>query len=170
MGKPTIIVTFNYRLNIFAFGDGGETNLALKDQRTAIDWVVAHIHGFGGDKNNITLAGESAGAVFADAHFALGAPVKRGILHSGSLYLSPPQPLSVGAAFIKSLEQKVHANFHSSLAKVSVDELLSTLCEHDVNRMWLQADEEMADWNKSRNQVSELLIGDCEYEVSVLSS
>lgn len=45
-----IIVTFNYRLNIFAFGDGvGEKNLALQDQRLAIQWVVDHIADFGGD-------------------------------------------------------------------------------------------------------------------------
>jgi hypothetical protein len=50
MGKPMIIVTFNYRLNIFGFGDGGEKNLALKDQRLAIEWVAKHIAGFGGDK------------------------------------------------------------------------------------------------------------------------
>jgi hypothetical protein len=50
-GKLVILVTFNYRLNIFAFGDGkGPPNLALKDQRTLIDWVVDDIGGFGGDQ------------------------------------------------------------------------------------------------------------------------
>lgn len=49
-GKPIVIVTFNYRLNIFGFGDGTQKNLALKDQRLAIDWVVKHISHFGGDK------------------------------------------------------------------------------------------------------------------------
>jgi carboxylesterase type B len=49
-GKPIIVVTFNYRLNIFAFGDDkGEHNLALQDQRVAIDWVSKHIQQFGGD-------------------------------------------------------------------------------------------------------------------------
>lgn len=47
---PIITVTFNYRLNIFGFGDGSEKNLAIKDQRLAIDWVVKHIASFGGDK------------------------------------------------------------------------------------------------------------------------
>lgn len=50
MSKPTIVVTINYRLNAFAFGDcKGEINLALKDQRMAIDFVSSHIAGFGGD-------------------------------------------------------------------------------------------------------------------------
>lgn len=48
--KPMIVVFVNYRLNIFAFGDGqGVKNLALKDQRLAIDWVSKHIESFGGD-------------------------------------------------------------------------------------------------------------------------
>lgn len=48
--RPMVVVTFNYRLNIFGFGNGKEKNLALKDQKLAIDWVVKHIGGFGGDK------------------------------------------------------------------------------------------------------------------------
>ena len=41
----------NYRLNIFAFGDGkGEFNLALQDQRSAIDWTRKHIVAFRGDE------------------------------------------------------------------------------------------------------------------------
>jgi hypothetical protein len=43
IGKPVIF-------NIFAFGDGNEVNLALEDQRLAIDRVTKHIASFGGDK------------------------------------------------------------------------------------------------------------------------
>jgi carboxylesterase type B len=50
-------VTFNYRLNIFGFGNGSEDNLALKDQKLAIEWVVKHIAGFGGDKVRFSLHG-----------------------------------------------------------------------------------------------------------------
>ena len=51
LNKPVVLVTCNYRLNIFAFGDGrGERNLALQDQRLAIDWVARNITAFGGDK------------------------------------------------------------------------------------------------------------------------
>jgi len=49
-GSPLIAVNISYRLNMFSFGTGkGEVNLGFKDQRLAIDWVVAHIAGFGGD-------------------------------------------------------------------------------------------------------------------------
>lgn len=48
--KPMVVVAMQYRLNIFAFGDGKSAkNLALKDQRLAIEWVRKHIAGFGGD-------------------------------------------------------------------------------------------------------------------------
>lgn len=50
--SPIITVTFNYRLNIFGFGDGKERNLGWKDQRLAIEWIIKHIAGFGGDKVN----------------------------------------------------------------------------------------------------------------------
>jgi hypothetical protein len=47
--EPLIVVSLNYRLNIFAFGDGKERNLALSDQRLGIDWVRKNIAGFGGN-------------------------------------------------------------------------------------------------------------------------
>jgi hypothetical protein len=50
IGKPIVAVTLNYRLNMFAFGDGvGEPNLALRDQRSALEYIKLHIAGFGGD-------------------------------------------------------------------------------------------------------------------------
>lgn len=48
-GKPIIVVSINYRLNIFKFGDGKEKNLDVKDQRLGIEWVKKYIAGFGGD-------------------------------------------------------------------------------------------------------------------------
>ena len=47
--QPIIVVSVNYRLNIFSFGDGKERNLALKDQRLGIDWVRKNIAAFGGN-------------------------------------------------------------------------------------------------------------------------
>ncbi|CAG5173460.1 uncharacterized protein ALTATR162_LOCUS7632 [Alternaria atra] len=67
IGKPFIGVSIEYRLNIFGFlaseeiGAGG--NMGYKDQVLAFRWVKKHIAGFGGDPNNITTAGESAGAI-----------------------------------------------------------------------------------------------------------
>jgi carboxylesterase type B len=50
LGKPIIAVSVQYRLNVFAFGNGeGPPNLALRDQELALQWVQEHIAGFGGD-------------------------------------------------------------------------------------------------------------------------
>ncbi|OBT53622.1 hypothetical protein VE04_05340 [Pseudogymnoascus sp. 24MN13] len=164
MGKPMIIVTFNYRLNIFGFGDGGEKNLALKDQQLAIEWVVKHIAGFGGDKDNITLAGESAGAVYAHAHLTRGAPVARGILQSGSLYLSPPQPLEKGTSLISSLSASLLERHNVSLSEAPVPILLQSLLENNINPFWIQQEPDLLGWEGRVNDVQELLIGDVEYE------
>lgn len=49
-GKPMIVVSVQYRLNIFHVGDGqGTKNLGFKDQQVAVQWVREYIAGFGGD-------------------------------------------------------------------------------------------------------------------------
>ncbi|KAJ5207123.1 Carboxylesterase type B [Penicillium cf. griseofulvum] len=73
-GKPVMGVSINYRLAAFGFLDSeevraeGNTNLALRDQRTAMRWVKKNIKVFGGDPNKITIWGESAGAYSVGAH------------------------------------------------------------------------------------------------------
>ncbi|MBE6015638.1 MAG: carboxylesterase/lipase family protein [Lachnospiraceae bacterium] len=67
-----ILVTVNYRTGLFGFIDfssveGGERfkesgNLGLLDQVTALKWVQKNIAAFGGDPDNVTVFGESAGA------------------------------------------------------------------------------------------------------------
>ncbi|KAL4803410.1 Alpha/Beta hydrolase protein [Aspergillus unguis] len=163
-GKPFVFVSINYRLNIFSFGDGGETNLALKDQRLGLEWVRNNIGAFGGNKDEITLSGESAGAIYAHAHIITGPPVKRAILASGSLYLSSPLPLEKGAGLIKVLQGKIQEYGQSSLREASVPALLQALNESNVNTMWIQEDEDLKGWETRTEQVDELMIGDVEYE------
>ncbi|PVH72304.1 alpha/beta-hydrolase [Cadophora sp. DSE1049] len=63
-----IYVAINYRLGAFGFqagpsfnAEGGISNVGLHDQRFALEWVQKYIHLFGGDKNRVTVFGESAG-------------------------------------------------------------------------------------------------------------
>lgn len=63
-----VAVSFNYRLGAFGFMPHPEFDqnhnggFGLEDQREALRWVKRNIHAFGGDPDNITIAGESAGA------------------------------------------------------------------------------------------------------------
>ncbi|WP_158885160.1 carboxylesterase/lipase family protein [Amycolatopsis anabasis] len=64
------VVTINYRLGVLGFGyfagltdDLGEGNLGLLDVREALRWVRANIAAFGGDQADITVAGQSGGAL-----------------------------------------------------------------------------------------------------------
>lgn len=65
MEKDVILVTFNYRLGALGFMSLGDDvysgNMGLKDQHLALQWTSDNIERFGGDKNQITIAGHSAG-------------------------------------------------------------------------------------------------------------
>lgn len=66
-----VVVTANYRLGVFGFlGLDGEAfvgNAGLLDQLAVLEWVADHAAAFGGDAGNVTLMGESAGAISVSA-------------------------------------------------------------------------------------------------------
>ena len=77
-----VLVTFNYRLNAlgFSFIPGIVTApLGLLDQITALKWVRDNIEHFGGDHNNITIFGESAGGWSVSTLLAM--PEAKGLFH-----------------------------------------------------------------------------------------
>ncbi|KAG8710873.1 hypothetical protein FRC09_020890 [Ceratobasidium sp. 395] len=69
IGKPIIYVAMNYRIGLFGFPpgqaavDAGGSNLGLKDQRLALEWIQKNIAYFGGDPTKVTIFGESAGGL-----------------------------------------------------------------------------------------------------------
>lgn len=85
--KGVIGVTINYRLGPLGFiclpelkeKDGHTGNYGLYDQYTAIKWVKENIEAFGGDPNNITIMGQSAGAMSVQQHTL--SPMAKGLFH-----------------------------------------------------------------------------------------
>lgn len=69
LGHDILFVAINYRVSGFGFLAGkelqadGSTNLGLRDQRLALEWVAENIAAFGGDPTKVTIWGESAGAI-----------------------------------------------------------------------------------------------------------
>lgn len=85
--QGTVVVTLNYRLGALGFlahpalkaKDGVEGNYALLDQIAALKYVRDNIANFGGDPNNVTLFGESAGAI--DTLALIASPLAKGLFH-----------------------------------------------------------------------------------------
>ncbi len=123
-GHGVVMVSVNYRLNSFGFlahrelteeaagrGEPG-TNFGLLDQSAGLRWVRRNIAAFGGDPDNVTLFGQSAGGRCVWMHIA--APSDRGlfqkaIVQSGGLgggisnYPGLAQAERAGAEFLRYL-------------------------------------------------------------------
>ncbi|KAK6357771.1 hypothetical protein TWF718_002077 [Orbilia javanica] len=101
LGKPIVGVSVNYRLGVLGFltstemaetGHGG--NYGFKDLVAAFGWIQRYIHGFGGNPDNITALGESAGAAAITTLLWQEEPLfNKLIAMGGSCCLIPPAPL-----------------------------------------------------------------------------
>ncbi|XP_070537483.1 carboxylesterase 5A-like [Ptychodera flava] len=86
-----IVVTINYRLGTLGFLSTGDEhapgNFGLHDQILALQWVQENIGGFGGDKNMVTIFGESAGGISTGilAHSPRATGFNRVVSQSGVL-------------------------------------------------------------------------------------
>ncbi len=86
--KGVVVITCNYRLNIFGFFTHPELtaealykasgNYGMLDQAAALKWVQKNIAQFGGDPKKITIAGESAGSIAVSCQMA--SPLSKGII------------------------------------------------------------------------------------------
>jgi cholinesterase len=89
--EDVIVVTVNYRVNIFGFpGAPGETqNLGLLDQRLAVEWLHENAKSFGGDPDRITISGQSSGSLSVDlwSYAYTEEPLVAGMIsHSGTVF------------------------------------------------------------------------------------
>lgn len=96
--NPVVVVTFNYRLNSLGFlpsalfEEEGLLNLGLLDQRFLLEFLQEHLSSFGGDPDQITLGGRSAGGHSVGIHYFhnygndTGKPLFARVIHqSGSV-------------------------------------------------------------------------------------
>ncbi len=87
--KGVVVVTINYRLGIFGYFTHPELskesphsasgNYGTSDQVMALRWVRDNISAFGGDPNNVTIFGESAGSF--SVHHMMSTPLAAGLFH-----------------------------------------------------------------------------------------
>lgn len=103
--KGVLVVSLTYRMGVFGFlahpeltaesGHNASGNYGLLDMVAALKWVRDNIATFGGDPNNVTIFGESAGSSAVNGLVA--SPLARGLFHKAigesSSFLSITQPL-----------------------------------------------------------------------------
>ncbi len=111
-GRGVVLVTLNYRLGPMGYlahpeltaEAGVSGNYGVMDQVAALEWVQAHIAGFGGDPGNVTIFGESAGAW--SVNYLTATPLAAGLFHraighSGGIFWPMQQLASAEAQGVK---------------------------------------------------------------------
>jgi para-nitrobenzyl esterase len=140
-----VLVTANYRLGVFGFfADARLTresahhasgNYGLLDQIAALRWVHDNIAKFGGDPQNVTLFGQSAGAI--DTAVLMTSPLakelfRRAIAESGSALVGPPELAAMekeSETWIQSLKIPAGQDALKYLRALSADDLWKVVNE-----------------------------------------
>ncbi len=134
-----VVVTFNYRMGAFGFLHapelGASGNEALLDQVAALRWVRQEIDGFGGDSQNVTVFGQSAGGF--DIAQLLAMPAAEGCFDkavpmSGSL--RPPVPAEKAHEIAGRFAEKFGG--FANLRSVPAEELLAFQGELTGSGAW----------------------------------
>jgi para-nitrobenzyl esterase len=138
--EQVIIVTINYRLNIFGAlttsALGGNYNIL--DQREALKWVSANIAAFGGDPNLVTISGQSAGATSTGIHLTSPGSYpyfQRAAIISNPYGLIPPSKTmaqELGEVVLLKLGCPSGATELACLQNKSADELLQISEDTDL--------------------------------------
>jgi para-nitrobenzyl esterase len=146
-----IIVTFNYRLGALgwishpelAAEEGVTTSPSpgLLDQQAALRWVQRNIAAFGGDPTDVTLAGESAGAISVCAHLAAPgsrglfqrAIVESGICQSSAEFATPAAADDQGSRLAAAVGCTTPGSVMSCLRATPPETLLAALPTREAN-------------------------------------
>ncbi len=128
-----VVVTINYRLGLFGFLDlsnqgdefPGSASNGFRDQILALEWVRDNIADYGGDPDNVTIFGESAGGT--SVHCLLAAPsadglYHRAIAHSASVPNTPSDDLTPRLSAQLEVEE---SGLIDALRAMSAEDLLA---------------------------------------------
>lgn len=134
--KDVVVVTVNYRLGALGFlahpeltGEAGASgNYGLMDQVAALRWIKRNIAAFGGDPDQVTIAGQSAGALSVLA--LMEAPGARGlfsraIAQSGAGLSMPTPPLAAVEPQGQAFATAAGARTLAELRALPVEKLLA---------------------------------------------
>ena len=130
LSRKVVLVSIQYRLGAFGFlshpaltaesPHHSSGNYGLLDQQAALRWVRANIRAFGGDPDNVTIFGESAGA--QDVGLQMLSPLARSLFHkaieeSGTAgFGMPPRSLKQNEAIGETLVKLAGAPTHADAA------------------------------------------------------
>ncbi|KAH6873311.1 carboxylesteras-like protein [Alternaria rosae] len=129
IGMPMIVVSVNYRLGAPGNLTSDELrsagylgNNSLRDQRCALEWVQKFIGGFGGDEENVTVFGASAGAASVLHHLGCKEPLfRRAISMSGTPIMLKPLSPAVAETSYNAVLQALgleYASTHDRIQKL----------------------------------------------------
>ena len=130
--KGVIVITVAYRLGVLGFlahpeltlesAHHGSGNYGLMDQIAALEWVQRNAAAFGGDPQQVTIAGQSSGAISVSALMA--SPRAKGLFHraiaqSGGLF----EPKQLGRGYLLENAERDGEKYAASLGISSLKEL-----------------------------------------------
>ncbi|KAG9011489.1 hypothetical protein FRB94_008320 [Tulasnella sp. JGI-2019a] len=121
MQSPIIFVGIQYRLGIWGFcqgvqcGANNATNLGLRDQIMALQWVRNNIEMFGGDPEKVVIAGQSAGASSIALHYLNPAVQSQPTLFRGAIMESG----TAGVVGIGNPNQALHQSAFDVIANLA---------------------------------------------------
>jgi para-nitrobenzyl esterase len=130
--KGVVVVTIAYRLGPLGFLAHPELtresphhssgNYGLMDQIAALEWIQRNIAAFGGDPNNVTIAGQSSGAI--SVSILMASPLAKGLFQraigeSGGLF----EPLQLAPEYLLANAERDGEKYAASLGAASLQEL-----------------------------------------------
>lgn len=137
--EGVVVVTVNYRLGVFGFLAHEELsaeapykasgNYGLLDQALALKWVNENIFAFGGNPNQVTIAGESAGSI--SVSYQMSSPLSKNLIHGAigesGAGINPtlfPEPLKDAEKIGKEFLEKAGVKTIAEAKKMSAKDVL----------------------------------------------